>query len=152
MSKISESLAQISTDSARKSECKTQAETSELPTIRPQCPSGTIILCPQQCHPERSEGSAVAFGSSKVTLLPSRRPSAHLGKEQISLLSRGGCDASLPVCSFPVPFAALSNTQRSCPKHLGTMAGNNTVRSSTSNGREDLARQEREASGLFRST
>jgi len=31
------------------------------------------LLYPQQCHPERSEGSAVAFEIFNVAILPSRR-------------------------------------------------------------------------------
>jgi hypothetical protein len=47
-----------------------------LATIRPPCPFGAIILHPQQCHPERSEGSAAFFESFKVALLPAWRQSA----------------------------------------------------------------------------
>jgi hypothetical protein len=36
-------------------------------------PAGTILLYPQQCHPERSEGSAFVFESFKVALLPGWR-------------------------------------------------------------------------------
>ena len=44
--------------------------------FRPQCLSGIITFYPQQCHPdvlchpERSEGSAVAFEIFKMALLP----------------------------------------------------------------------------------
>jgi hypothetical protein len=46
---------------------------SELATNRPERSSGTILFYPQHCHPERSEGSAVAFESFKAALLPDRR-------------------------------------------------------------------------------
>jgi hypothetical protein len=46
----------------------------ESAMIQPQCPPGDITIPhPQQCHPERSEGSAVAVASFKVPKLPNWR-------------------------------------------------------------------------------
>jgi len=50
---------------------------SELATNRPQCLSAAIIPYPKQCHPERSEGSAVAFESLRVSLLLNWRQFGH---------------------------------------------------------------------------
>ena len=52
---------------------------SESATIHPRCPSVTFIPYPPECHPERSEGSAVAFERLKLVSLPDSRRYAHDG-------------------------------------------------------------------------
>jgi len=87
---------------------------SGLATIRPRCPFDSIILYTQQCHPERSEGSAVAFESLKAALIPSRRPTARGCKSQIASCKQNDlCEGQFLVCFRRIRFKSVKNSSRS---------------------------------------
>ena len=78
---------------------------SQLPDRRP---FATMLirhhlLYPQQCHPERSEGSAVAFEIFNVAILPSRRRSARNahGKTHSRGVAHNLDMATLPASMYP---------------------------------------------------
>jgi hypothetical protein len=78
---------------------------SGLAANRPQWPLGTIILYPQECHPERSEGSAVAFENSKAALLPNwRRHMCNLDSGPCGIIVTGSIAHDCVLFIIPEPF------------------------------------------------
>lgn len=83
---------------------------------RPQCPSGIIPFYPQRCHPDperrEGEGSAVAFKTLKMALLPSWR--------QTSLNRR---NVPIRVCQLIVGMTESPHNpdmfRHRCPQHHG---------------------------------